>query len=179
MNGKYNLYLFLIFIIGLIGLWGCPKKSEVTSLPESPKKAEAVAPAAPSAETKPEMKPEAAPEKTEMAAEGLKPIYFDFDKSSIRDDAKPVMQADAEWLKAHPDVKIRIEGSCDERGAIEYNQALGQRRAESAKKYLAALGISGHRVVLISYGKEKPICYDHDEACWQKNRKDDLVVVTR
>ncbi len=87
------------------------------------------------------------------------------------------MKANAEWLKANPKARIRIEGNCDERGTIEYNQALGQRRASSAKKYLTDLGISAKRITLISYGKEKPTCTEHDEACWQKNRRDDFVVV--
>ena len=85
------------------------------------------------------------------------------------------MLANAEWLKANPKVKVRIEGNCDERGTIEYNQALGQRRAASAKKYLTDVGVSPSRISLISYGKEKPACTDHNETCWQKNRRDDLV----
>jgi peptidoglycan-associated lipoprotein len=86
------------------------------------------------------------------------------------------MNANAEWLKANPKVKIRIEGNCDERGTAEYNQALGQRRAASARKYLTDLGISAGRISLISYGKEKPLCSDRVEGCWQKNRRDDFVV---
>ena len=85
------------------------------------------------------------------------------------------MKANAEWLKANPNVKVKIEGNCDERGTIEYNQALGQRRAASAKKYLTDMGISGKRISLISYGKEKPVCTQSTEECWQKNRRDDFV----
>jgi peptidoglycan-associated lipoprotein len=85
------------------------------------------------------------------------------------------MKANANYLKANPNVKVRIEGNCDERGTIEYNQALGQRRAANAKKYLAALGISAKRISLVSYGKEKPVCSSSDETCWEKNRRDDLV----
>ena len=72
---------------------------------------------------------------------------------------------------------VRIEGNCDERGTVTYNQALGQRRAVSAKKYLTDMGISGSRISLISYGKEKPVCTEHTEKCWQKNRRDDLVAL--
>jgi peptidoglycan-associated lipoprotein len=122
-----------------------------------------------------EKKEEALPAPVERAAEGLQPIHFDFDRSFIRDDAKPVMQANADWLKANPKVKIRIEGNCDERGTIEYNQALGQRRAAAAKKYLTDLGISTGRISLISYGKEKPVCTASTEECWQRNRRDDFV----
>ena len=85
------------------------------------------------------------------------------------------MTANAEWLKANPKVKIRIEGNWDERGTKEYNQARGQRRASSAKKYLTDLGIAARRISPISYGKEKPICTEQNEECWQKNRRDDLV----
>jgi len=184
MNRKSSLYLLIVLLAGVVTLWGCPKSADVTATPEAQTMAEPETAAEPSAgteasmaEAKPEMKPEMANERSGMAAEGLKPVYFDFDKSSIRADAKDVMRANAEWLKAHPAVKVKIMGNCDERGTIEYNQALGQRRSASAKRYLADLGISSHRMSLISYGKEKPICNDHEESCWQKNRRDDFVAV--
>jgi peptidoglycan-associated lipoprotein len=87
------------------------------------------------------------------------------------------MKENASWLKANPKVKVRIEGNCDERGTIEYNQALGQRRASAAKKYLTDMGVSASRISLISYGKEKPVCSNATEECWQQNRRDDLVAV--
>ena len=173
-----SLLSVIIVSLCLFVLWGCPKKAEVTTAPETPPAA------APEKEEMkaPPMKEEALPpvkeevkEKAPAAAAALQPIYFDFDKSFIRDDARAVMKANAEWLKAHPNVKIKIEGNCDERGTKEYNQALGQRRATSAKKYLTDLGISAKRISLISYGKEKPGCTDSSESCWQKNRRDDFV----
>ncbi len=176
MKNRSVLYFVLILSVSIFALWGCPKKAEVTAAPEQKEVAPAPAPApAPEAkpeEAKPEVKEEAA------AAAGMQPIYFDFDKSFIRADAKPVMKDNVEWLKSHPKVKIRIEGNCDERGTKEYNLALGQRRATSAKKYLTDMGISAGRISLISYGKEKPICTEHNETCWQKNRRDDFVVVS-
>jgi peptidoglycan-associated lipoprotein len=183
MNHKGRMYLSFILLVGLISLWGCPKKAEVASSPESQKE-NVTAPAIPtpeakSAEAEPGMGPEGQHEKSGGMAEGLKPVYFDFDKSFIRDDAKAVMHANAEWLKAHPKAKITIEGNCDERGTKEYNQALGQRRATSAKKYLADVGIADSRISLISYGKEKPVCNEHDETCWQRNRKDDFIVLAK
>jgi peptidoglycan-associated lipoprotein len=181
MNYRGMLYLSLVLFVGLVSLWGCPKKAEMTSSPEAQKEnvteMSTPAPEVKSAEEKSEMKSEWPGKKSEIAAEGLKPIYFDFDKSFVRDDAKDVMKANAAWLKANPKAKIRIEGNCDERGTIEYNQALGQRRAATAKQYLTALGVSENRVKLISYGKEKSSCNEHDETCWQKNRKDDFVVI--
>jgi peptidoglycan-associated lipoprotein len=176
MKRKNVLYLSFFLLVGIVALWGCPKKAEVTTTPEAQKQAEVTSPPAATAEAKPEVKAEEPTEKAGATAEGLKPVYFDFDRSFIRDDAKAVMQANAEWLKSNPDAKIKIEGNCDERGTIEYNQALGQRRAASAKKYLTDMGVPGRRISLISYGKEKPICTDHDETCWQKNRRDDFVV---
>ena len=175
MKSLKTLCFMAVLAVGLFSLWGCPKKAEVTAAPEEQKE---TAPAVqeeqkaqqPEAVVTEEAKPERAPE-----AAGLQPIYFDFDRSFIRDDAKSVMTANAEWLKANPNVKIRIEGNCDERGTKEYNQALGQRRASSAKKYLTDLGIAAKRISLISYGKEKPNCTEQNEECWQKNRRDDLV----
>ena len=88
------------------------------------------------------------------------------------------MKNNADWLKAHPRARIRIEGNCDERGTREYNQALGHRRSASAKKYLTGLGVSARRITLLSYGKEKPVCSGHDESCMHQNRRDDFVVMT-
>jgi peptidoglycan-associated lipoprotein len=179
MNHKGTMYLSLVLFVGLVSLWGCPKKAEVTSSPEAQKENIAPptqAPEAASAESTPDMASESPSQRSEIA-EGLKPIYFDFDQALIRDDAKAIMKANAEWLKDNPKAKIRIEGNCDERGTIEYNQALGQRRAASAKQYLTSLGVPGVRISLISYGKEKEVCNEHDETCWQKNRKDEFVVM--
>jgi peptidoglycan-associated lipoprotein len=181
MKYKSMLYLSAMIIAGLFFLWGCPKKMEVASAPEANKEAvtSPSTPEAAPAPAAPEAKSEEPKERATVSEAGLKPIYFDFDKSFIRDDARPVMQANADWLKANPNVKIKIEGNCDERGTIEYNQALGQRRAASAKRYLTDLGVSAGRISLISYGKEKPVCTDHNETCWQKNRRDDLVESSR
>ncbi len=182
MKTKSSQLFVIIVAISMFSLWGCPKKAEVTTAPEAQK--EAPAAEAPKAEQKPEAavteeaKPAVQEEPKEQAAAavtGLQPVYFDFDKSFIRQDARATMKANAEWLKANPKVKIKIEGNCDERGTREYNQALGQRRAASAKKYLTDLGISAKRISLISYGKEKPTCTEHTEECWQKNRRDDFV----
>ncbi len=169
------MYVPVILLLGVFVLWGCPKKAEVTSAPEAqkeaPTEAQKVEPTpAPAPEAKEEVR-----EQAPAAAAGLQPVYFDFDKSFIRDDAKAVMKANAEWLKANPKAQVKIEGNCDERGTKEYNQALGQRRASSAKKYLTDMGISAKRISLISYGKEKPSCTEGTEECWQKNRRDDFV----
>jgi len=101
----------------------------------------------------------------------LENIHFDYDKSFIRDDAKPVLGEVAAFMKKNPGAKVQIEGHCDERGTPEYNLALGQRRADSTKKYLVNLGIDGSRLSTISYGEEKPADPGHNEAAWAKNRR--------
>ena len=106
------------------------------------------------------------------------PIYFDFDKDDIRPDAAATLDRKIPWLQANPGMRIRIEGNADERGSDEYNLALGQRRAAAAKRYLVERGIAAERFDLVSYGEERPVCTEHDESCWQRNRRDDFVIVT-
>ena len=125
---------------------------------------------------------QAAMEKEHEVLEGrtsapLLPIYFDFDKSNIRQDQRARIEKNASFLKQNKDAKIRIEGNCDERGTNEYNMALGERRALSAKKYLMNLGIHQDRMHTISFGEEKPLLHGHDEYSWAQNRRDDFVVV--
>lgn len=109
----------------------------------------------------------------------LKKIHFDFDKYFIRDDMKPILQANAEWLLKYPDVEIRIEGHCDERGTVEYNMALGEKRASAAKTYLRDLGVPGDRVQIVSYGKSKPLVKGVDEETHYMNRRDEFVITRK
>lgn len=114
--------------------------------------------------------PPQGPSEQELFNQNMKTAYFDFDKSDIRPDAQTALQSDADFLKQHPDIKFTFEGNCDERGSEEYNLGLGQRRADSAKKFLVDSGISGDNISTISYGKDKPVCTEHNEECWQQNR---------
>ena len=98
-------------------------------------------------------------------------VFFDFDKSNIRPDQRATLEKQAAWLKAYPQVKLTIEGHCDERGTREYNLALGERRANSVKDFLVALGINPDRLQTISYGKERPVALGHNEAAWAQNRR--------
>jgi peptidoglycan-associated lipoprotein len=107
----------------------------------------------------------------------LGPIYFDFDKSDLRPDALEQLRKNAEWLKANTQYRVRIEGNCDERGTVEYNLALGERRAVAARNYLTKAGISASRLETISYGEEHPVDPGHNEAAWAKNRRDDFVII--
>ncbi len=107
----------------------------------------------------------------------LLPVYFDFDKYNIRPDMTARMEANARFLLDHPGVKIEIQGNCDERGTNEYNLALGERRAMSAKKYLINLGVEPARIEVVSFGEEKPLDPGHNEIAWAKNRRADFVII--
>lgn len=105
----------------------------------------------------------------------IQDAYFDYNRHNIRPDAQTALAADAktlgEILQQYPDYKLTVQGYCDERGSEEYNLALGDRRAMQAKEYLASLGVPGSQLKTVSFGKEKPVCTEHDEDCWQKNRR--------
>jgi peptidoglycan-associated lipoprotein len=105
----------------------------------------------------------------------VRDAYFDFNKSDIRADAREALSKTADFLKNYPQIKVNIEGHCDERGSTEYNLALGDRRANATKQYLVSLGISADRITTVSYGKEKPFCMESNEACWQQNRRGHFV----
>lgn len=104
-------------------------------------------------------------------------IYFDFDKSDIKPEAEKSLKKKGQWLRANPAYSVRIEGHCDERGTNEYNLALGDRRANSAKKYLVAFGIEEARISTISYGEERPVDLGHNEDAWWKNRRDEFKLI--
>lgn len=111
------------------------------------------------------------------ASSPLKEIYFDFDSYDLRPDARDTLQTNTAWLKASPAVRVEIEGHADERGTNEYNLALGAKRAQAAKDYLATLGIAAGRLLTISYGEEVPVCREHNESCWQRNRRARFVIL--
>jgi peptidoglycan-associated lipoprotein len=119
----------------------------------------------------------APPNVSELFQQNVKDAFFDFDKSDVREDARAVLTTDAEFLRSYPQVRISIEGHCDERGSTEYNLGLGQRRAEAAKNYLISLGISADRMETVSWGKERPFCAEHSEECWQQNRRAHFVLI--
>jgi peptidoglycan-associated lipoprotein len=127
--------------------------------------------------------PKAEPKKEEAPAVSMAPgvimqedIYFDFDKATLSPASQDNLLRKAEWLRENSDVTVTIEGHCDARGTNEYNLALGDRRAESAKAFLVDLGIAASRITTISYGEERPVCTQQNEECWAKNRRDNFVV---
>ena len=104
-------------------------------------------------------------------------IYFDYDKADLKPEAQAILEKKARFLEENSSYSVRIEGNCDERGTNEYNLALGERRADAAKKYLTSLGISAYRITTVSYGEEKPVDTGHNEAAWSKNRRDEFKLV--
>jgi peptidoglycan-associated lipoprotein len=132
-------------------------------------------PVQPTASTEPAPAPEPAP------AENFAPqtVFFAFDDYTLSSDAQGQLQAMADHLKKSQDAVVQVEGHCDERGSIEYNLALGERRAQSVKNYLTQLGIDAARLSTISYGEEKPAADGHDEAAWQKNRRAEFTLTSK
>lgn len=104
-------------------------------------------------------------------------VYFDLDSYEVRSDAMPVLDAQAAWLRQYPSVKVRIEGNCDERGTREYNLALGARRANAVRDYLASRGVASSRIVTLSWGKERPVDPGSNEEAWARNRNGHTVIV--
>jgi peptidoglycan-associated lipoprotein len=108
---------------------------------------------------------------SELFEQNVKDAYFDFNKSDIRPDARDALTRTAEFLRSYPQVRVTIEGHCDDRGSTEYNIGLGERRAQAAKNYLISLGIPADHMDTVSWGKERPFCTEQTEACWQQNRR--------
>lgn len=175
----------------------CAKKKVETAAPPAPAPAAAVATAkaapapaqtvtkqapAPVAQT-PRMPNAATRARIDELLAKIEDAYFDYDKASLRPDALKALQADSaelrDILKDYPTYKLTIEGHCDERGSAEYNMALGDKRAESAKDYLVQVGIPAAQLNLVSYGKQRPVCEEHDEACWQRNRRIHIVALAQ
>ncbi|MFI5391833.1 MAG: peptidoglycan-associated lipoprotein Pal [Bacteriovoracales bacterium] len=112
-------------------------------------------------------------------AGGLTTVFFDFDSSTLRSDTKSALDANNAFLTSNSTVEVQIEGHCDERGGVEYNLALGERRAKAVMDYLTAMGIPAARITTISYGKEKPIAMGHDESSWSQNRRANFVITKK
>jgi len=183
----------VLFLISMVLLPGCGKKVTTTRISESMKPgtegggngsvALVSEPPLPRAEEPRESDLKETPDKdiikpsTTIRAGLLNDIYFDFDKYVVREDARRVLDGNAGILKGRPVKKIVIEGHCDERGTTDYNIALGERRAEVAKRYLTALGVDASKISIISFGKEKPFCKEHNETCWQSNRRGHFIVM--
>lgn len=185
MAKKSTVLVIFILCFGLL-MVGCPKKTTVKEEPsvkkEEPAKVEAER--AKQAEKEKFDKSMVAKQTPGIAGEVfessmLKDIHFDFDKYDIRPGDASILKENAALLNKYPNVKVQLEGHCDERGTAEYNLALGERRANNAKNYLVSLGISSARISTISYGKEKPLDPSHNEAAWSKNRRAHTVITAK
>jgi len=169
MQKKIWLMIALVLVIsGLLFTVGCQKKT--VSQAKAPAPAPAPAPAAKQAAPAPVTPPVTG---WNLAQNN---VYFEFDKSTLTPMAQDTLMRHAAWLRANTDVTITIEGHTDERGTNEYNLALGDRRADSAKAFLVDLGIASSRLTTISFGEERPLCTQQNEECWAKNRRAHFVV---
>ena len=106
-------------------------------------------------------------------------VFFSYNESTIRDDARATLQRNADWMRRWPSTRITIEGHCDSRGTSEYNLALGERRASAVRAYLVSLGIGSDRIAVISKGEESPACFEENEACWQQNRRGTSIITAK
>lgn len=187
---KIHRVLLLCLAAALLvftGVYGCAKKEiketggletqkPMEQAPPQAAPEKAPAPVEQAKEAPPGPKEQPAPVAEAEAVKALQDVFFDFDSYAIRPGDASILQKDAEWIKANPGRIVTVEGNCDERGTVEYNLALGQRRADAAKKYLVSLGVPADRLKTISFGKSKPFDPGHNEAAWAKNRRDHFVV---
>ncbi len=168
-----GMFFLVVLLAGALGGCGCfyqAMRGEKTPPPPSP----AVVQKAPE-KPAPAKEMAAAPAQAETAMVALKDIHFDFDRYSIRHEDAEILKQGSRWFSENPGTRVRIEGNCDERGTVEYNLVLGQKRADSAKNYLTTLGVDPKMLETISYGKERPVDPGHNEEAWAKNRNDHFV----
>jgi len=169
MGSKKMLHLatLVVLVLGL-GLTGCSKKSATTAPQMNASEGAGASESLDTADTG----------IMEGRTSGpMVPVYFAFDSSKIEGEQVQRIETDADYMKNNPGLTIRIEGNCDPRGTQEYNLALGERRAQSAKKYLVNLGVNPNQLTTVSFGEEKLLLFGHDEVSWAQNRRDDFVIV--
>ena len=184
-------FVILISLMVLLAAYGCEKKAVIKSSEQTASEIEAqkaaaeaqrtadaqkAADAKAAAEAQKEADAQKAAEAAMAKGDRFKDIHFDYDRFAILDADKPMLKDLASFLKYNKAAKVQIEGNCDERGTNEYNLALGDRRARAAKDVLVSSGVSSSRIKTVSYGEEKPICTEHEESCWFKNRRDHFAV---
>ncbi len=167
-NGRTPTLILAGLLIALALSAGCASRKQVSTTQATPP------PPAPT-ETKPETPPPPPPpppqEQPEETTAALQDAFFDFDDFSLRADAKAALDADGKYLEKNAGMNVIVEGHCDERGSVEYNLALGEKRARAAKDYLVSYGVAANRMTTISYGKERPFDPGHSEDAWSKNRR--------
>jgi peptidoglycan-associated lipoprotein len=189
---RVRLTLSIVALTTALAVAGCAKKV-APPLPAPPPPPAAAAPAPPPPPPPPPP-PAPAPAPAPLTEEQifaqksvaqlnaerpLGDVFFDLDESTIREDGRPILQRDADFLKRWTSTQITVEGHCDSRGSSEYNLALGNRRAAAVRDYLVNLGVPSNRVTLISKGKEQPFCTEENESCWQQNRRGHFIITAK
>jgi peptidoglycan-associated lipoprotein len=189
---RVRLTLSIVALTTALAVAGCAKKVP-PPLPAPPPPPAAAAPAPPPPPPPPPP-PAPAPAPAPLTEEQifaqksvaqlnaerpLGDVFFDLDESTVREDARPILQRDADFLKRWTSTQITVEGHCDSRGSSEYNLALGNRRAAAVRDYLANLGVPSNRMTLISKGKEQPFCTEENESCWQQNRRGHFIITAK
>jgi peptidoglycan-associated lipoprotein len=195
MNRKWTTWMVVVPLL-LTFAYGCPKKKPATppatGLDVETQSVETPAPPAqevretppPVTEDEVEDDPLASADlqrvNDELRRRGFSPdVYFEYDESSLSDEARERLARNAELLRAQPQFLVTIEGHADERGTNEYNLALGDKRANAVRDYLSSLGVDGGRLRTLSYGEERPVCTTSEESCWSQNRRGHLIITGR
>ncbi len=192
MRTRWGVLAVLVALV-VIGLAACGKKVPPVARPVPPPpppttEATTKPPAPPEPVKEPALVPPTPVKDDTMSSRSLddlnkdsplKPVYFEYDSAEVSPQSQKVLDGNAEVLKKYQTWVVTIEGHCDERGTAEYNLALGERRAVAARTYLVSLGIGADRIKTVSYGKEFPFDPGHDEAAWQKNRRDHFVITSK
>jgi len=160
----FSKVLMVLPLAFIISMTGCAKRKPLVITPETP-------PVVDTTKEKPDWTNIPFRDRQYVKTDELQTIYFDFDKSVLKDEAKGVLESNAKWLGNNRKEWVLIEGHCDERGTEEYNIALGERRADSVKKYYEAFGVESKRLEIISWGEEKPAVSGHEESAWSRNRR--------
>jgi peptidoglycan-associated lipoprotein len=177
-----RLYIVVLIVTLMVTVFTSCKKEVKVEPPKSEPVVEKVEEPAPKVE-KPQLTEEEIFQRKSLdelnKAGHLKRIHFDFDKYQIRDDMKPILESNAKWLMKHNSVIVSVGGHCDERGTEEYNMALGEKRAEAAKKYLVSLGVPEAQLNTVSYGKTQPLVKGVDEDTHFKNRRDEFIIIKK
>jgi len=163
----------LVMLLCVAGMAACSKKQEVKPAPPPP--------------PPPQEQPAPPPQPTGFTPADLdsnsclrqRTVYFDFDKSEIKPEFQAIMACHAKYLQDRPDARVRLEGNADERGTREYNLGLGERRGNAVAAALEANGASADQITVVSYGEERPVCREHNEACWSKNRRVEIVYTVK
>jgi len=163
---------FTSFAIAVLA--GCASQSTPESQP-APAPAPTASASTPSVRSSSSASVSGTPTRTTYAMPAARSVYYEFDRAEIKSEGVKTIEANAQYLRAHPEVKVKVEGNADERGSREYNLALGQRRADAESKRMAILGIPTDRIEAVSFGKEKPKATGHDESAWSENRRSDIV----